>query len=192
MTILWKILYAVGYISLIGPPRALIIFQHANERDGELAGKPLWFIVLAEWLVRAGLFLLLATSIESAVGDYNFERMNSDIFLGSLIGAGLVHTLAYYVCFNGSLSLKRAEKMYRFFRNFCYALIPAFIIAGAATLVQILHPQMLNSSEVRDIFFASLAFAEVVGIVEASLVKRAPKGLGNEFRNAAEQLDKAS
>lgn len=189
MKTFWQILYAIGYITLIGPPRAIHIKHSADANDSELAGKPLWFVIGVEYLFRAGFFLIIATLTESTLGDTAFERYQFDILFVVLIVAGGLHCLAYLVCFSNPSSLQRAERIYRFARNVCYSVVPACCFAGIVNAIYLYNPQWIEQRMVGLSFWAIWALTAVIGLAEAALVKRDPRGMGKRFHSVIEQVD---
>lgn len=173
-------LFLMGYVLLIGPPRAVEISSHANAIGDELQGKPIWVVILTEFIFRSGIFLVVAASIESFLGDQLYEQYRLDLFLGSLIFAGLIHTFAYYASYclikSSGHSLSR---IYRLGRNFAYATVPAFLAAGLVVIWQDANDIELFSGDYLDqVFLGTWIIFVILGLFEALLMKRIPTGLG--------------
>lgn len=176
-------LFIIGYILLAGPPRAIEISINANRYGDDLQDKPIQSIFLFEFLLRSGVFLVIAASIESLLGDYLFERYQLDLFLMSLILAGGIHTLAYYVAYCLLDPHNRSVlRVYRLGRNFAYALIPAFVAAGLVLLWQeINYIELFSKQHVEKAFIATWCLFVLIGLVEALIMKRIPTGLGQSL-----------
>ena len=173
-------LFLMGYVFLVGPPRAVEISAQANSVGDELQGKPIWVVILIEFIFRSGVFLVIAASVESFLGDVLYEQYRLDLFLGSLILAGLIHTFSYYVSYcvlhSPGHSLSR---VYRLGRNFAYAIVPAFIAAGFVLIWQDINGiELFSGDYFEKIFFGTWSIFVFLGLFEAFLMKRIPTGLG--------------
>jgi hypothetical protein len=173
-------LFLLGYVFLVGPPRAVEISAQANAVGDELQGKPIWVVILIEFIFRSGIFLVIAASFESFLGDLLYEQYRLDLFLGSLILAGLIHTFSYYVSYcvlhfpGHSLS-----RVYRLGRNFAYAIVPAFFAAGLVLIWQDINEiELFSGDYFEQVFFGTWSFFVLMGLAEALLMKRIPTGLG--------------
>lgn len=180
---MWQLLYVLGYVSLIGPPRAVHIKASAVEKGGELADQPLWVVVVAELIVRGGLFIMLGALVESTIGKAFYETYRMDLFLGALILCGLVHTTAYTLCFvlfreNIALS----QRIYRFVRNMCYSVIPAFPVAAFLLIWQDMQRFRFDNPHIVEwAFLGTWSLFAVAGIVETFITRRRPRGMGEAF-----------
>ncbi len=184
--LLKRTIFIIGYLFLVGPPRAFEILERANRSRGELMGKPLWVVMIAEFTLRAGLFLLVAVAIESLLEDELFERYQIDLFLGVLIISGVVHSLSYYLVFRLSRRNMAGTPIffYRFGRNIAYAVIPAFVAAGIALVWQDLNQKELFSGElIQSVFTGTWGLFLLLGMLETLLVRRIPTGLGEVLRH---------
>ncbi len=181
ITLALNLLFIIGYVLLVGPPRAVEISANAKDSDDELHAKPIWMVILAEFILRSGIFLVIAASIEAVLGDYLYELYHLDLFLGSLILAGIIHTFSYYAsyCFMGSKG-HSMSRFYRLGRNFAYAIVPAFVAAGLVLVYQDINDlQYFDYQQVEIIFFITWAFFVFLGLFEALFMKRIPMGLGS-------------
>ena len=174
-----KTLYLIGYVLLIGPPRAVEISAQANDSGDELQGKPIWVVVLNEFILRSGIFLVLAASVESLLGDQLYELYRLDLFLGSLILAGIIHTFSYFVSYGVLSSPVRAFSLiYRLGRNFSYAIVPAFIAVGCVLVWQDINAiELFSGDYIEQVFFTTWSIFIVLGLLEALIMKRVPTGL---------------
>jgi hypothetical protein len=182
MSFIRSLLFIIGYLSLVGPPRAAEIKIAADKNKDELAGKPFWVVLVVEFIFRSGLFLGLAVMLQSFIGDRNYELYQVDLFLGALIVAGLVHSGFYFLAFRRYQSASGCERIYRLGRNFAYAMIPGFIAAGLVLLWQDLNMVELYSQNlVPKVFLATTAVFLLAGLLEGLLARRKPMGLSDKF-----------
>ena len=126
------------------------------------------------------MFLVIASSIESFLGDHLYELYRLDLFLGSLIFAGVIHTFSYYAsyCFINSPG-HSLSRIYRLGRNFAYAILPAFVAAGLVLIWQDINGIELFSGDlIEKVFFGSWTILVLLGLIEALFMKRIPTGLG--------------
>ncbi len=173
-------LFLLGYVLLVGPPRAVEISSYAEDSGDELQGKPIWVVILAEFIFRSGLFLIIAASIEFLLGDQLYEQYRLDLFMGSLIFAGLIHTYSYYASYYLiDSSRHRQSRIYRLGRNFAYAIVPAFMAAGLVVIWQDINDiELFSGDYLYQAFFATWSLFVFMGLFEALLMKRIPRGLG--------------
>ena len=174
-----KLAYIIGYFFLVSPPRAIKLKYH--DKESELHDKPLWLVVVAEFLFRFGIFMMLAALIEEILGDDLFEHLQSDLFLGALIISGAIHTLIYFVSFSKLAKARKAKalRLYRLGRNISYSALPAFPITMTLIIymdiqkIMFEHPQTVQIA-----FFTTWGLFAILGVIEWALVKRTPLGLG--------------
>lgn len=177
-----QLLYLLGYVSLIGPSRMIEIQNQARVEKNELSGKSLFYILVSETAVRAGLFLLIAGFIEIFLGEQRFERYQLDLLFGLLILAGIIHVMAYYF---GLILLapehcKSALVVYRLGRNLAYAILPAIFVTGIALLLQEQEQIKLFSGElINQSFLYSYVVFSVIGLLESIIKEGKPLCLGD-------------
>jgi hypothetical protein len=173
-------LFLIGYVLLVGPPRAVEISNYANDAGDELRGKPIWVVILTEFVFRSGIFLIFAASIESLLGDQRYEQYQLDLFLGSLIFAGLIHTFSYYASYCLTYSSGHSlSRVYRLGRNFAYAILPAFMAAVVVLTWQDINDiELFSGGYIERVFFVTWCSFVILGLFEALLMKRIPTGLG--------------
>jgi len=190
LQLILKILYVIGYVFLVGPPRAMQMLESANQEGGELAGQPLWKVAIVEYIIRGGLFLVAAVLIEETVGDVYFEMYKIDFFFAALIIAGGVHALFYLMAFGWQVAGgANRSRLYRFGRNFAYAVVPAFPAAGLALFWQQFNQQELFSGQlVNQVFLATWGVFILAGLIEALLVSRQPMGLDGTLQEKLNDL----
>ena len=179
-----KMLYFIGYMLLIGPPRAIEILDKANNQQGELAGQSLWQVIVIEFVVRSGLFLIVAVLVEALVGDLAFEIYKMDLFFAALILAGVVYSLFYFIAFGlNPEKIGKRCRLYRIGRNFSYAVVPAFPAAGLALFWQQINQQTLFSGNlVSQVFLLTWGIFILAGLIEALIVFRQPMGLDEKLQ----------
>jgi hypothetical protein len=174
-------LFVIGYIALAGPPRAIEIRDNAERNGGELQGRPLWQVMVVEFVARMALFLLFAVMLESILSDLVHERYRVDLFLGVLIVIGAVHTVLYGLACRlfERERIRLAGFLYRLGRNGAYAIIPAFIGAGGALVWQDFNQRQLFAGDLVGVVMAILfSLFLLAGLIEALVARRVPSGLG--------------
>lgn len=182
---MWQALTILGYITLVGPPRAVLIKANATREKGELYRLPLFWVIAIEFLIRLGLFIVLGSGTEAALGDSLFERYQIDVLLAALLVAGGLHTAVYTLCFCFlGAHFERATKIYRAGRNMAYAIIPAFPAAGTLLVLDTLSIMKLDDALLTQVFLGTWAVFFAAAIVESAIMKRQPRGLGEDFKAA--------
>lgn len=170
----------LGYLSMVGPPRALHLHRRAHADGGELAGQPLLVVVIIEAMVRGGILLMTAVAIESMIGKGNFDIYRIDWLFGALLGAGVLHTTAYYFFVGRSDpgGAKTKRRLYRLCRNLAYSVVPGFGSSVVAIVWQHINQIDLFSGDVVELtYFMTFALAAVIGTIEALVANREPSGL---------------
>jgi hypothetical protein len=99
MKSLSKILFVLGYLSVIGPPRAFNLQRIERKKAGELKNQPLIVVLFVEYLMRSVMLLLVFFSVEQMVGKFIYETYYLDYLGMLLLGIGGFHTFSYYLCF---------------------------------------------------------------------------------------------
>ncbi|MFK5986732.1 MAG: hypothetical protein QM479_15095 [Pseudomonadota bacterium] len=174
--------YALGYISLLGPPRSIEIKNQSAKNYSELSLSPLAFILVAETAMRASLFLIIGVSLEYFMGDAFYELYQLDFVLGCFIVMGLIHISFYYLGIILFLPKNYAlgMRLYRLGRNITYAILPAFFAAIIALLIQNLDQIEPFTDNFVEYSFAIVFFVfSVLGIVESITQKGTASCLGD-------------
>lgn len=170
---------------MVGPPRAATMYQTERLSRGEMSKQPLVVMILLELFVRGALLLGVFVAVEGSIGKHYYELYRLDTLGMLLLGFGICHTLVSYVF----LSLLQPRlgllgyRIYRFFRNLCYAPWPAI-----ATLAFVLVWQWSQKIEpfsgdyiwniTWGVFFLMLA----ASFVEVIFVSRRPQGVDTAFK----------
>jgi len=176
-----EIVYLLGFISLLGPPKSFEIKKRSELKHNELSGKSLLVILISESTFRASVFLLLCVIIEQLIGDELFELYRVDYIYAGLIFSGIVHILSYYL---GIIIIwhsrkKFGLKIYRLGRNIAYSIIPASIAVLITLLSQ--HYQQIepfSGDIVQQVFISVYAFFVLVGGLESLFKKGMPMSIG--------------
>lgn len=187
-----QFLYLLGYVSLIGPSRIIEIQNQARVEKNELTDGSLFYILVSETAVRAGLFLLIAGLVEISLGDKLFEMYQLDYLFALLILAGIVHVLAYYVgiVFFAPKYFRAAMIIYRLGRNLAYALLPAILAVGIVLLLQDQEQIELFSGElIKQSFIYSYILFSVIGMLESILKTGKPLCLGDIKKSERKYYD---
>lgn len=184
MDLVRTVSFIIGYVLMVGPPRAFDIQASQNRPDSELYNKPISVILLVEFIARSGVFLILVTSLESLAGRYFFEIYNADMITGILILAGIVHAITFFLVFQClQVSSSSLVRLYRLGRNFAYSILPALLV-----FFVLLHWQFINQvqqpdqSFVKTLFLFTWACFLFAGLLEAIIKQGIPVGLGKILR----------
>jgi len=169
------------YVLMLGPPHAIRIHTQAQGHDHELNGVPLWIAVLAEFMVRMGIFILIVFVYQSWITNEVFRLFHMEVFFVVVCIAGFMHTGIYTLCFAYLWSrLKKAKvlKFYRVLRNLIYSVIPGMLAAGAVLKWQQYNQvAMFHGNEVQIMALSVWGVVMVAGLLEALLRNTMPHGI---------------
>ncbi len=174
-------LRVIGYVSLLGPPRAIFLHAQAKGTGSELDGVPLWLAVAAELIIRGVIYVLTIFLLQEIMGRQDFHRYQMSYFATGLGVAGICHTLIYFLTLGWGVShwqLSSMQRAYRLGRNLTYSVAPTL-----ATMIGVLWWQDMNHIPLfqGQLFWQIPSFVGLVfvalGILEAVFVKRVPTGL---------------
>ena len=176
-----RLFAALLYVLMLGPPHAIRLHSEAQGTGDELDGAPLWLAVVAEFTLRAGIFLVVAWAFQSSVSSEDFRRFYGAALLVAVYAAGVVHTLIYTYCF-GTMWRRQTRsnvmRAYRIMRNLVYSVIPALLAAGLVLKWQDYNQIALFYGDwVEMAFLAVWLTAALLGLLEALLVKNTPHGI---------------
>lgn len=184
MRALSKILFILGYLTVIGPPRASNLHTAEREGAGELKNQPLFVVLLIEYFVRATMLLCLFFGFEYVVGKTLYETYYLDQLGMMMLVIGAFHTASYYLCFALLTSLRKALRLrlYRLLRNLAYSWLPGLGLISLMLLVEFLKEKEPFSDlpMIMNVYLISTALVLIVSIIEWVLVKRRPLGLDIE------------
>jgi|SaaInlStandDraft_6_1057023.scaffolds.fasta_scaffold119404_1 hypothetical protein len=165
-----KGLFYLGYITLMGPPRASYMHSYSTNIGAELYSSPLWVVLMVETAVRGAFFIMLGYLVESIVGVVLFAKFHGDNFLKSLMVLGGIHVLAYFI---GIGIIAQRERMlgmfiYRIGRNFSYAFVVALFSELSILTYQYVNDiKLFSGSFVEQGFMFTLEFFIILGSLEA-------------------------
>lgn len=184
MRALSKILFILGYLFVIGPPRASNLHSVEVKEAGELKNQPLVVVLIVEYLMRSVMLLLIFFGIEFVVGKAIYETYYLD-YLGLLmLSIGAFHTFSYYLCFALLNPFKKVVRfrLYRLLRNLAYSWLPGVGIAAVILLVEFLQEKdpFTHLEMVVNVYLISTALVLLIATIEWALVKRHPLGLDVE------------
>ena len=175
-----KLAHAVLYLLLIAPPRAFDIKKNQVQMKGELAQLPTFVIVMIELIVRVAIILLIATGLESQFGDELYETYKMDIVFSVVVTFGAVHSVIYYVAFGmitDLVSARTANKLYRFIRNGCYAVLPGFACIIPVLIIRWDREQApFEDGFAFQIYIWTTIIMLSLGVIEALFMNREPLG----------------
>ena len=181
MKSLSKILFVLGYLLVIGPPRAFNLQRIERKEAGELKNQPLIVVLFVEYLMRSVMLLLVFFVFEQMVGKFIYETYHLDYLGMLLLGIGGFHTFSYYLCFALLQKTKKGVRMrlYRLLRNLGYSCLPGIGIVSVMLLVEWLQEKdpFTNSDMIANVYLISTAVVVVISMIEWALVKRHPLGL---------------
>lgn len=177
---LYRLLFICGYLTMVGPPRAATLYQTEMHSNGEMSKQPMFVMVLLELFVRGALLLGIFVALESLVGKHYYELYRLDNLGMLLLGFGVSHTLFSYVF----LSLLQPRlgaagyRLYRLFRNLCYAPWPAIAAVSLVLLWQWAHKEEPFSGEFIWQFSGAVYILMLcASVLEVFIVSRRPLGL---------------
>lgn len=175
-----RLVYAALYLLMIAPPRAFDIKSRQHAMQGELALLPTYWVAAVEIMVRFACVLVTAAMLEAAVGNNLYESHRIDIFFGTLIALGAIHSATFYVIYNDAkakVTSLSQRLTYRIVRNSCYAALTGFI-----TMLPILvwnwdHelPPFNNGYATQCYMWTVVTFL-LIGLAEAKFMVRIPLG----------------
>jgi len=179
---LLQIFYWLCYLAFIAPPRALAIKEKADRNNSELSGHSILRVSAIEIIIRFGLILLIAASIESTIGDKLYESLLFDKLFLSLISTGIIHSGIYLLCFN-RLEIKTLTKnIYRIGRNICYAALVAVGIGLTSNALELFNIVQLQESFVQTLVLSCAGVTCIVGIIEAFVAGGAPSAIDDSIK----------
>jgi hypothetical protein len=174
-------LFILGYLLVVGPPRASNLHVMEREQAGELKNQPLLVVLIVEYLMRSVMLLLIFFGVESLVGKFIYETYLLDYLGLLLLGLGALHTFSYYLCF---ALLKQNTKgvrlrLYRLLRNLTYSWLPGVGLVGLLLLVEFLQEKepFTHLEMFMNVYLFSTAIVLLISMIEWALVKRHPLGL---------------
>ncbi len=172
-----KILFVIGYVSLIGPSRAVEIKKRADRNLTELYGIYYFHILIYETALRLSLFLISVFLVEYFMDDDFFSLFRMDLFFFWLLGAGFMHQAFYYI---GVIYLKKnGMRVYRLGRNLSYAVLPAILSALGVLMIQSYNQiELFSGLMVVEVSGLVYILFSLLGIIEAFVQKGAAISLG--------------
>jgi len=178
-------LYLLGYVLLISPPRSIDLTFNERARRGELSKQPLFIVMMIEFLIRSALLLILAVSIESLMTKMVYETYKLDVVFSAMVLLGAFHALSYYLLLGllrASIGLDLSIRLYRLFRNLCYAAIPGLFTVMPLLVWKWKQQQIpFEDGLVFFVYLITTLVMAVLGIIEAMLMNRKPLGLDNHL-----------
>mgnify|MGYP005630230359 FL=1 len=166
-------LFYIGYVTLLGPPRAISMFTSRSEH--ELLNKPLWVTCIAELSFRGCLFIVLGFTMELLLGDVVFVKLHGNDFLIFLLAIGLLHMLSYYIGVGiiAPTNLKLGMFLYRLGRNEAYALVCALVVVLCVLFYQHIHQiKLFSGTLVEKCALITFLIFSLIGFFEAIFTKR--------------------
>lgn len=180
-----QLLFLLGYVLFVGPPRAIDLQRKESRNGGELSGLPVWLVLVIEAIIRVGLLLVVSVLLEQMLGYYWYSQLRIDAVIGLLLLVGGAHMAIYYLMFVllvHKIGLA-AGRLYRVFRNLLYSALPGAPVLMIMYLWEGIQPGLSFTDEQRftAYLFSALPFV-LAGIVEAILVRRKPLGLDHNIK----------
>lgn len=184
MRALSKILFILGYLSVIGPPRASNLHNRERRNDGELKNQPLLVMLVVEYLVRSVILLCIFLSLEFVVGKALYETYYFD-YLGMLmLVVGAFHSFSYYLCFTLLTSVQKTVRLrlYRLLRNLAYSWLPGIGLISMMLLIEYLQEKepFSDLQMIVNLYIVSTVLVLLISMIEWALVRRRPLGLDVE------------
>lgn len=185
---LYRLLFILGYVLFVGPPRALDIAVSERRNGGELASIPVWGVLVVEGMLRIVLFLIVAVVVEQLITPYWYSWLEIDRSAGVILAIGLLHMTGYYLILHRMRRVLgvKAFRIYRLLRNIGYAFLPGLaavtlgLLYDSQAAVQVFteHRQLIVYGAVTSVML-------IVGSAEALFVSRLPQGLDQYLKERA-------
>lgn len=179
---LLQIFYWLCYLVFIAPPRALAIKEKADRNNSELSGLSVISVTLIEITIRFGLILLLATTIESILGDELYESLLFDRFFLTLLVTGILHSAIYLLCFDRFEIKDSTHHIYRIGRNICYTILVAVGIELTSNALELFKVIQFEEKFVQILVLSSAVIICVIGIIEAFWAGGAPSAIDDTIK----------
>ncbi len=179
---LLHIFYWLCYLIFIAPPRAMAIRENADTIKGELSGRSVLSITVIEMTIRLGLILILATTIESILGDKLYEALLFDKFFFWIVTTGMLHSVIYLLCFNRVEITNSTHHIYRIGRNICYTLLVAVGIELISNALDLFKIFQLEESVVQILVLSCAVITCILGIIEAFVAGGTPSGIDDTVK----------
>ena len=180
-----RLLFFIGYVFSVGPPRAMDLQLSEDKTGGELANQPIGILLTLELGLRLILLMCCVVAVEELIGKGLYESLHLDTFSFILGLSGISHTLAYYIFLVLPKNRNRQcfEKLYRFVRNLSYSPLPGFAVVAVVLVWE--------QEQGFDFFETSLPFyfygvttltMLAASVIETFLSKRTPLGLDESYK----------
>lgn len=184
-----RLLYILGYILFVGPPRALDLAVSERKRGGELARVPVWGVLLVEGLFRLVLLLSVAVFFEQLITPYWYSWLEIDRSAMIMLLIGSLHMISYYLLLHRFYKKlgSRTFRIYRLLRNIGYAFLPGLAAVTLALLYDAQQVTPVVDLQIQSMIYAGVTIVMLAaGIGEAILVSRTPQGLDSYLRRRAQ------
>jgi len=179
---LLQIFYWLCYLAFIAPPRALAIKDKADRNNSELSGHSVLRVSFIEITIRFGLILLIATSIESILGDKLYESLLFDTLFLTLLVTGIIHSGIYLLCFDRLEIKKLNQNIYRIGRNICYTVLVAIGIDLISNALELFNIVQFQDNFVQMLVLSCAGVTCVVGIIEAFVAGGDPSAIDDTIK----------
>jgi len=180
-----RILFVLGYLLFVGPPRAIDLAISERKKGGELAKLPVLAVLIVEALVRASTLLFAAVALEQIISVYWYSWLRIDRSALVMLIVGSIHMFSYYLFiyhYRKRLG-QQGFRLYRLFRNLSYALLPGLVVVTLLLLVDGLRSTPWFSEELQLAVYAGVSLFMIgVGLIEFMIVSRVPQGLDTALR----------
>lgn len=185
MSVIWKYLFLLGYVTAVGPPRSLYLKYREDLSQGELSKQPHAIFLAIELAGRLLSLMLIAVVVEEQLGKSAYEALRLETAFTIVGSAGILHTAAYFVFV---VLPKRGDNrvsysLYRVFRNIAYACIPGlFLVLISIVWERVNGLEPYESGIAHDLYIYSVVLLVAVGFVEAVIVSRHPSAVDSRYK----------
>lgn len=180
---LLQMFYWLCYLAFVAPPRALAIKEKADRNNSELSGRSVLSVSTIEITIRIGLILLLATSIESILGDKLYESLLFDKLFLLLLVTGILHSGIYILCFNLVDIKNSTHHIYRIGRNICYTVLVAVGIELICNALELFKIFQFDERLLQILVLSGSVITFVIGVIEAFVAVGAPSAIDNTIKD---------
>jgi hypothetical protein len=150
------------YILLISRPEARNIYQRAQETKSEISGLSLWMVYSLEFVIRIGIFVFIAATIESILTDTIFETFKIDILLLSIFAMSSLQTLSCALYFDSDM--QGTQKPFLYLHHFFYCVIASYFPIPVLIRLQQLYPHVFSIELIKIIVIATFIIFTLISL----------------------------
>lgn len=139
--------HPLKYFLFISRPQARNIYLRAQEAPSEISGLPLWMIYVLEFIIRMGIFIFIAASIETLLTDRLFEKYKVDYLFGAIFLLNTLQSVSCAVYFD--CEPKSRLKQFHYMHNFFYCIFACYLPVPILIRLHELSPHSLSTESLK-------------------------------------------